>query len=57
MQGWLSRAPETLILIWLSEWIETNTIEEIIEFPFQNYSWVEIEIKTVGISWQLYWAH
>ena len=34
-RGWLSRALETLILMWLSEHVGTNAITKIIKFPFQ----------------------
>jgi len=28
--------PKTLILIWLSKWVETNAITKIIKFSFQR---------------------
>ena len=45
-------APETLILIQPSEWVETNAIANIIKFSVQNYSWVEIGVRTAEISWK-----
>ena len=56
-QCWLLGAPKTLILIRLSEQIETNAIAKIIKFPFQTIHGLKLELKQLrylGKPWKVH---